>query len=325
MNLGNLGVIASSIYKTSSGATPQLKMIFNSTGNSLNFFVQGSSNFTMTVEWGDGNKNDYASSSSYQPTHSYASNGNYTASTAFNSPELINNLDISSNYGNNRLRDILGLEALSGLTYLNLAGNIITNFNTRISELPSSIQTLDLSYNSITAFTPTSLPQGLNDLYLNNNLLTGFTPTIVFPQDFNNLYLNDNLITTYNPSFPIPSIQTLNLSYNLISNFTLYQPLPSDLQVLDISYNSISTFNPWLSGNPFPNSVSSIYLNNNSLNNTNINNILINLSATTNWTNPDTITLFNQTGGGCLSSTTLGYSAYTSLVSSGWTIDVAIC
>jgi len=324
MKLFYIGLTASS-YKTSASTEGQLKFVFNSTGNSLNFFVQGSSNFTMTVNWGDGSQNTYLSSDNYTPSHTYSINGNYTASTAINNPILINNLDISSGYGNNRLRDIIGLENLSGLTYLNLSGNLINNFDSRISTLPSSVQTLDLSYNSVTAFTPTSLPQGLTDLYLNNNLLTGFTPTVPFPLGISNLYLNNNLITNYDPSLPIPSIQTLNLSYNSITNFTPYQPLPSRLQVLDLSYNSISTFNPWSLGNPFPNFISYIYLNDNSLPNSGITNTLIKLSATTYWQNPNTITLFNQTGNGCLSANTLGYSAYTSLVSSGWTIDVANC
>ena len=50
-----------------------------------------------------------------------------------------------------------------------LGGHIITNFDDRVATLPSSVQTLDLSYNSISAFTPTNLPQGLTDLYINNN------------------------------------------------------------------------------------------------------------------------------------------------------------
>ena len=308
----------------SSGQTT-VRMVFVPTGNTQNWFIQGSSNFTMSVNWGDGRTSAYTGSDSYQPTHPYSANTTYTATTTINDGSIINYLDISSSYGNNRLRDITGLDGLTSLYSLMLGGNIITNFDSRISILPSSVQNLDLSYNSITAFTPTNLPQGLTDLYLNNNLLTGFTPTITFPLNFNTLYLNNNLITTYNPSIPIPSIQTLNLSYNSITNFTPFQPLPISLQTLNLSYNSISTFNPWLSGNPFPYSISYLYLNDNSLNNTGINNVLINLSATTVWTNPDTITLFNQTGGGCLSAGTLGYSAYTSLVSSGWTIDVTMC
>ena len=303
----------------------EIKLVFSPTGNTQNWFIQGSSNFTMSVNWGDGRTSAYTGTDNYQPTHLYTASTTYTATTTLNDVTLINYLDISSGYGNNRLRDITGLENLTSLYSLMLGGNIITNFNNRISTLPSSVQTLDLSYNSITAFTPTNLPQGLTNLYLNNNLLTGFTPTIQFPLDFNNLYLNNNLITTYNPSFPIPSIQTLNLSYNSITNFTPYQPLPANLQTFDISYNLISTFNPWLSGNPFPNTISYLYLNDNSLNNSGINNVLINLSATTYWVSPNTITLFNQTGNGCLSANTLGYSAYTSLVSSGWTIDITNC
>ena len=308
----------------SSGQT-SIRMVFSPTGNTQNWFIQGSSNFTMSVNWGDGRTSAYTGSDSYQPTHPYSANTTYTATTTINDGSIINYLDISSSYGNNRLRDITGLSGLTSLYSLMLGGNLITNFDDRITTLPSSVQNLDLSYNSITAFTPTNLPQGMTDLYLNNNLLTGFTPTITFPLNFNTLYLNNNLITTYNPSIPIPSIQTLNLSYNSITNFTPFQPLPISLQTLNLSYNSISTFNPWLSGNPFPYSISYLYLNDNSLNNTGINNVLINLSATTVWTNPDTITLFNQTGEGCLSAGTLGYSAYTSLVSSGWTVDVTMC
>ena len=302
-----------------------IRLVFSPTGNTQNWFIQGSSNFTMSVNWGDGRTSAYTGSDSYQPTHPYSANTTYTATTTINDGSIINYLDISSSYGNNRLRDITGLDGLTSLYSLMLGGNIITNFDSRISTLPSSVQTLDLSYNSITAFTPTNIPQGLTSLYLNNNLLTGFTPTASFNPNITNLYLNNNLITTFNPSSPIIGLQTLNLSYNSITNFSPAQPLPTSLQTLNLSYNSISTFNPWLSGNPFPNSISYIYLDDNSLTNTGINNVLINLSATTYWTSPDTITLFNQTGGGCLSAGTLGYSAYTSLVSSGWTIDVTNC
>jgi Leucine-rich repeat (LRR) protein len=208
-------------------------------GNTQNWFIQGSSNFNMSVNWGDGRTSAYTGSDNYQPTHTYTANTTYTATTILSDTTLINYLDLSSGYGNNRLRDITGLESLTTLYSLILAGNIITNLDSRISTLPSSVQTLDLSYNSISAFTPTNILQGLNSLYLNNNLLTGFTPTIQFPLDFNTLYLNNNLITTFNPSFPLLGLQTLNLSYNSITNFTPSQPLSSVLQTLDLSYNSI--------------------------------------------------------------------------------------
>jgi Leucine-rich repeat (LRR) protein len=220
------------------------------------------------------------------------------------------------------LRDITGLDGLTSLYSLMLGGNIITNFDDRISTLPSSVQTLDLSYNSITAFTPTNLPQGLTDLYLNNNLLTGFTPTITFPLNITNIYLNNNLITNFNPSIPIEGLQTLNLSYNSITDFTPSQPLSNGLQTLDLSYNSISSFNPPL---PFSNSMNGLYLNDNLLITSAIDNVLIYLSGITNWDSPGTITLFNQTGCFYNNVDGYGYSSYLSLIGQGWTIDVEDC
>jgi Leucine-rich repeat (LRR) protein len=302
-----------------------MSMTFNSTGNTQNWFIQGSGIFTMTINWGDGQLQGYTGSDNYTPTHTYSGNGNYISNITFSDPTLITYLDISTGYGDNRLKDITGLEFLTNLNSLMLGGNLITNFNSKLSGLSSSVQTLDLSYNQLSAFTPTVLPQGLTNLYLNNNLLTGFTPTISFPLNMTNLYLNNNLLTIYNPSSPIPSIQTLNLSYNSIVNFSPNQPLPSSLNTLNLSYNPLTTFNPWLSGNPFPNSVEYLYLDDNSLSSNSIGTILINLSATTYWTNPNTITLFNQTGGGCLVNPSSGYTAYQSLTTSGWTIDVDIC
>jgi Leucine-rich repeat (LRR) protein len=309
------------ITSPSSGQTT-VRMVFVPTGNTQNWFIQGSSNFTMSVNWGDGRTSAYTGSDSYQPTHPYSANTTYTATTTINDGSIINYLDISSSYGNNRLRDITGLENLTSLYSLMLGGNIITNFDSRISTLPSSVQTLDLSYNSITGFTPTNVPQGLTNLYLNNNLLTGFTPTIVFSQNFTNLYLNNNLITNYNPSQLIPTIQTINLSNNLITNFSPYQPLPSALQTLNLSYNSIATFSPTL---PFPNTMGDLYLNDNLLITSAIDNVLNYLSGITQWDSPNIITLFNNSG--CFYNNVggYGYSSYLSLTGQGWTIEVDNC
>lgn len=305
----------------SSGQTT-VRMVFAPTGNTQNWFIQGSSNFTMSVNWGDGRTSAYTGSDSYQPTHPYTANTTYTATTTINDGSIINYLDISSSYGNNRLRDITGLSGLTSLYSLMLGGNVITNFDDRISTLPSSVQTLDLSYNSITGFTPSSAPQGLTNLYLNNNSLTGFTPTIVFSQNLTNLYLNNNLITNYNPSQLIPTIQTINLSNNSITNFSPYQPLPSALQTLNLSYNSIATFAPTL---PFPNTVGDLYLNDNLLITSAIDNVLIYLSGVTQWDSPNTITLFNNSG--CFYNNVggYGYSSYLSLTGQGWTIEVDNC
>ena len=299
-----------------------VRLVFSPTGNTQNWFIQGSSNFTMSVNWGDGRTSAYTGTDNYQPTHTYTANTTYTATTTLSDATIINYLDISSGYGNNRLRDITGLDGLTSLYSLMLGGNIFTNFDNRISTLPSSVQTLDLSYNSISAFTPTNLPQGLTDLYLNNNLLTGFTPTITFPLNITNIYLNNNLINTFNPSIPIEGLQTLNLSYNSITDFTPSQPLSNGLQTLDLSYNSISSFNPPL---PFSNSMNGLYLNNNLLITSAIDNVLIYLSGITNWDSPGTITLFNQSGCFYNNVDGYGYSSYLSLTGQGWTIDIENC
>ena len=303
-----------------SGVVYPIKLVFNSTGNTQNWFVQGSSAFTMNINWGDGQISAYTGSDNYQPVHTYT-NGTYTASTTFNDSSLINYLDISSGYGNNRLKNIVGLEYLTSLSTLNLGGNILSGF-TPTSGFSSVLTTLDLSYNQLTSFN-VSLPDSLTDLYLNNNTLTGFTPTSSLPAGLINLYLNNNLITTFNPSYPLSYyLNTLNLSNNLLTGFTPSQALPSGLVNLNLSNNQISTFEPAL---PFPNSLSYLYLNDNNFISDGISNALYYLSGTTYWTSPNNITLFNQTAGGCLIRYGNGYNSYLSLTGQGWTVNVDIC
>jgi len=320
----NLGIISEYALSYPPGSTPGFTAIFNKlSGNSQNWFIQGSAPFTMTVDWGDGSTQTVAGSSNYNPTHTYPSNGDYTATVTFDDPTLIEYLDISSGYGTNRLKDIASLENLTSLKSLILAGNIITTFDSRIASSSNSVQTVDLSYNSITSFTPSSLPQGLTNLYLNNNSLTSFTPSIVFPQNITSLYLNNNSITNFNPAHPIPSIQTLNLSYNSMTSFSPYQPLPTSLQTLDLSYNSLTSFLPTGS---FPNNSSYIYLNNNNMSSTGVGNALIYLSgSSTNWTAPNNMVLFNQAVGACVTNPSTAYSAAQYLVSQGWTVDYDLC
>jgi len=298
-------------------------LVFNSTNNNQNWFVQGSSTFNMTVDWGDGDTQTFTSANNYNPTHTYSTPGDHAVNIIFNDPTLVTYLDISTGYGDNRLKGMTGLDILSSLESLILTGNIITNFDNGISSLSSSVQTVDLSYNSLTSFAPTSLPQGLTNLYLNNNSLTSFTPSIVFPQNLINLYLNNNSITNFNPSHPIPNVQTLNLSYNSLASFSPYQPLPTSLQTLDLSYNSLTSFAPTGS---FPNNTSYLYLNNNNMSSTDVGNALIYLSgSSTNWTAPNNIVLFNQAVGACVTNPSTAYSASQYLVSQGWTVDYDLC
>ena len=302
--------------------TQTVKLVFTPTGNTQNWFVQGSSNFTMNVNWGDGRTSAYTGTDNYQPTHKYTASTTYTATTTFSDNSLINYLDISTSYGNNRLTKIVGADILTSLYSLNLAGNQITSLNSVVG-LPDSLQSLDLSYNQISSFIPTSsLPMGLTDLYLNNNKITGFTSTTPYPTNLQNLYLNNNLLTSFNPAFPFNSLFTLNLSYNQLTTFTPTMPLPTGLNTLDLSYNSIATFNPTI---PFPNTVNGLYLNNNLLITSAIDNVLIYLSGITSWTSAGNITLFNQPGCFYNHNDGFGYSSYLSLTGQGWTIDVDNC
>ena len=301
----------------------QLTAVFNSTGNTQSWFVQGSSNFTMTVNWGDGNTNNYTGANNYQPTHTYSTQGDYTARIAFSNTSLITYLDISTSYGDNRLKSIVGLENLTSLNTLILGGNLLTSFNPS-SSLADSIQTLDLSYNDLTTFAPgLPLPYGLVNLYLNDNSITTFTPVEPLPLTLQNIFLNNNLLTNFNTSYPMINVVNLILNNNSITGFTPTQPLPISLEVLNLSNNLITNFSP---ATPFAISMSELYLNNNSLSSSGINNTLVYLSGVTTWISPTkNLTLFNQNGGGCLVNSSIGYTAYQRLISTGWTIDVDMC
>ena len=298
-----------------------LTMTFNSTGNTQNWFIQGSSSFIMTINWGDGQVQSYVGNTNYNPTHTYSTQGDYIATITSSNFSLITYLDVSTSYGDNRLKSITGLDNLTSLNSLILGGNLLTSFDP--NPLVDSVSTLDLSYNNLTTFAPTlPLPYGLVNLYLNDNSITTFTPVEPLPLNLQNLFLSNNLLTNFNPSYPMINVVNLALNNNLITGFTPSQPLPISLEVLNLSNNLITTFSP---ETPFAISVSELYLNDNNLSSADINNVLVYLSGVTGWLSPNNITLFNQTGGGCLNDPGVGYNAYQSLVSLGWTIDIDMC
>jgi len=299
----------------------KLTMKFNSTGNTNNWFIEGSTVFDMIVDWGDTQVEGYVASDMYNPIHTYSASGEYTCVVIFTDPTIIVSLDVSIGYGDNRLVDIIGLEYLTTLSYLNLSGNLLTSFDP--NPLVDSVSTLDLSYNDLTTFTSTEpLPYGLANLYLNDNSITTFTPVEPLPINLQNIFLNNNLLTNFNPSYPMINVVNLVLNNNLIENFSPSQPLPISLEVLNLSNNLITNFLP---ATPFAISVSELYLNDNSLSSSGINDVLVYLSGVTGWLSPNNITLFNQTGGGCLNNPGVGYNAYISLTGLGWTIDVDMC
>jgi hypothetical protein len=145
-------------------------MKFNSTGNTNNWFVEGSTVFDMMVDWGDTQVEGYIASNMYNPTHTYSASGEYTCVVTFTDQTIITSLDISTGYGDNRLFEITGLEYLTNLSYLNLSGNLLSAFTPSIQ---SSLNLLDLSSNQITSFNSSyPISSSLSFLYLNNNSLS---------------------------------------------------------------------------------------------------------------------------------------------------------
>jgi Leucine-rich repeat (LRR) protein len=296
-----------------------LNLTFNISNNTQNWFIQGSTTFSMTVDWGDGSFDTYTGADNYNPTHIYPVNINYNATVTFADPTVITYLDISTGYGNNRLSNIGGnIGVLSSLVSLMLGGNLLTSFN---STLPSTLQTLDLSNNLLTSFNTAQLPNSLTDLYLNNNALTAFAPAAALPTSLTSLYLNNNAITSFNPSTALPSsLNTLNLSNNSITTFATTQTLPSTLTTLNISYNTLTTFTP---SGVFPTAIGYLYLNNNNMSSANISTILQFVSNSVGTApSPNNIDIFNQAVGACIAGSNI---YYVGLTNAGWTVTADIC
>lgn len=297
-----------------------INLTFNASNNTQTWFIQGSTTFSMTVAWGDGTSDTYTGANNYTPTHIYLLNGDYNATITFTDPTVITYLDISTGYGNNRLKSIgSNLGILTSLVSLILGGNLLTSFS---STLPSTLQLLDLSNNSITSFDTTQLPNSLTDLYLNNNALTSFVPGAALPTALTNLYLNNNAITSFDPSLALPLyLNTLNLSNNLLTTFATTQTLPSTLETLNVSYNLLTSFAP---SGYFPTMLRYMYLNNNNMSSANISTTLQFISSSASWSppTPNSIDIFNQVVGACINSSN---TYYVGLTNGGWTVTADIC
>jgi len=117
---------------------------------------------------------------------------------------------------------------LTGLAYLSLTYNKISNFDPSYQPLPSTLLSLNLQINLINNFDPInySLPSSLQNLNLNGNTMSNFNPV----------------------NYPLPSsLQTLLLEGNNIQSFSC--SLPSNLRYLDLSYNPLT----YINGNSFNN------------------------------------------------------------------------
>jgi len=263
------------------------------------WYIEGSSNFKMVVDWGDGIINVYENSNNYIPAHTYLTNDNYIASITFDNPNIVTGLNLGYN-GGNGVSDIIGVNILTNLVYLYLYDNLISNFNP-VVELPSTLKELDLSTNPITSFNPTyelpsqleylglygtnisifdptlPLPSTIRNLTLNDNNIEVFNPTLALPSNLENLILFGNQITEFNPSLPLPSnLLSIDLSNNLLTSFNPIQMLPVTLQGLNLSGNLMDQFYP---NNFLPMTINNFNISNNVLTEFGVNNALVFLDS----------------------------------------------
>lgn len=140
-------------------------------------------------------------------------------------------LDISYN----RLANLGFLSGISGLKTLNVSNNFISS---KLSSIPLSVVTLDISNNGLTDASELSRLVNLVNLNISGNLLTetdglkGCTALVTLDASSNRISQTtglDSLTKLYN----------LNLSNNLLQDMPLHTLL-KNLSVFDISYNNIS-------------------------------------------------------------------------------------
>jgi hypothetical protein len=223
-----------------------VKMTFTATTNTtVGFFIQGSANFNMTVDWGDGNTTTYNGSNGYSVTHTYATSGTYVAQIGVNNCSLISTFSLNGQSGLIApLTDISGLGNFSNLNYIYISYTKLTNFDPE-SVLSSNLISIVLNYNLLTTFNPTlPLPNSLTSLSLAGNKITSFNPTLALPTSLRTLNIYENLLTTFNPTLPLPSpLFQLLLNNNLLTSFNPTQPLPTLLTTINLYYNNLNTSN----------------------------------------------------------------------------------
>ena len=296
----------------------QVKMTFTATTNTaVGFSIQGSANFNMTVNWGDGITSTFSNNTSFNPTHTYTTSGTYVVQVGFSNCSLINTLQVLGGNIYSPLIGISGLESLSSLVTLYLYRTKLTSFNPSVA-LPSTLQNLHIEYCSLSSFNPTlPLPTNLQFLSLNNNDIPSFNPTLPLPTNLQYLVLDSNLIPSFNPTLPLPnSLVFISISANLLTTFNPTLPLPTNLFYLGMSYNQITSFNPLVIT---MRTLGQLSLSTNLLDVSNVNGILTRMD-TIPFTSPQPRLLELQFQTPPASPSGAGITAKVNLISRGWSV-----
>jgi len=149
----------------------------------------------------------------------------------------------------NAITDITPLASVNfpGLVHLNLSSNNISSISPLSSANFPALNHLNLGENGITSITPLASANfsGLINLYLHNNSISSITPlsTVNFPA-LAYLNLNGNSLTDITPfaTADFPALTNLELSRNLITMVSSLSGLTS-LQYLNLMDNKISSQN----------------------------------------------------------------------------------
>jgi hypothetical protein len=265
-----------------------LRLVFTAqTNTSVEFEVDGFSNFDMSVNWGDGNTTTYNGNNTYTPTHVYtnnASNLKYVVNVGFNDCSLIQSLKVQGNP-----IKIIPLVEISGLDNLNMLENIIIQY--------TSLQDFQTTYNYLIEI---PLPNTLKNLIITNNSEFAF----------------------FGPGYPLPSsLISLILHSNTIASFGLNAIMPTSLSIIDISKNKISSFGflTWLVNTV---NLDSFNVQNNLLNTNEVNFVLTSMAgATYTSTPPRNLFLNSQTPSAPPSvGPPNGIQAKANLQANGWAV-----
>lgn len=208
--------------------------------------------FDVTASWGTNGVTDQSSFQTLLESKGYS--GISIENFTLVSQRLICNLEVLIIPGNTFNLNNLGITVFNGFGYvpnaytLDLSFNSLTNF-TPAYTLPNYVKQLNISVNQLVTFTPdATFIENLTGIQLNANQIENIDLIIpLLPIGLLYLGIPQNSLTAFDPLIPLPpSLIQLDLTKNSISVFNPTLPLPSTLLYLTLAANALSVFDPTL-------------------------------------------------------------------------------